>query len=96
MDGNGFVLWLFVTFIGFAIIYFVIKTAIDSSMSTGELIKIRKLLEELVENGKCNKIIVEEDTAEILDTPYNICPACGAEVLAEMTKCPSCGLTLVK
>ena len=86
-------------FIGLIILYLVIQAAIDNSRTAGEIKEIRRLLQQLTEKNGATKSDAEDDMEElenyeILDIPYDSCPACGAKLVADDRECKSCGLLM--
>ncbi len=81
-----FIVWLF-------ILCWVIKSAIDGSETAKEIRTIRMILQKQYAISLKQKKQTNEDY-EIIDNPYDICPACGATVKLEHDTCPSCGLNL--
>lgn len=92
--------YLFFVGIGVIISFMTIRAAIDNSKTAEEITEIRELLQILVKNSTDihNQDRVDQEKElenyEILDTPYDSCPACGANISQEAVKCPSCGITL--
>jgi|GEM_PF-2460719 len=105
MDGTGFVLFLFFFGLGLLITFLLIKASIDNSRTSEEITEIRRLLQILVTDKKAG--IRDEDAGteeeavaealkdfEIMDVPYEKCPACGADISQDDDKCPSCDIAL--
>ncbi len=97
MSGAG--VYLIFIGIGIVITLLTIRSAIDNSRTAEEIAEIRRLLKILVDNSE--KLKLQSDNSEeaqqnyeILDTPIDICPACGIRIAEADKKCPSCGITL--
>ncbi len=85
--------------ITFLIIKAIIRAAIDNSKTSEEIAEIRRLLELLVEkNGVVLGDSKEDElkNLEIMDTPFDTCPACGEKLSPDDEACPACGISLPK
>ena len=91
---SGVFYWI----LGFAILYIVIRSAVSSSQATAELRKIRILLQMQYDNSNKSKQVSDDSKQynEILNVPYNTCPACNAIVSEDDNNCPSCGISLIE
>ena len=88
---------LFTWIIGLVILYHVIRGAIDSSETAGNIREIRNILSELhplPENEKAPEKDIINDIA-YYEYPDDQCPSCGRKVSSSDRVCPSCGLTLI-
>ncbi|OPX42823.1 hypothetical protein CLHUN_33070 [Ruminiclostridium hungatei] len=110
MDGTGFVLFLFFFGLGLLITFLLIKASIDNSRTSEEITEIRRLLQILVTDKKAGireeadadteeEVVAEAEAEElkefeIMDIPYEKCPACGADISQDDGKCPSCDIAL--
>jgi hypothetical protein len=94
---DSFLLVVCIWVIGFGILYFLIKSAIDNSETAQN---IRVIKEILSRQYPIDNIEEDEDPenkiSEALSTgeATGRCPACNAEVPENASECPSCGLAL--
>ncbi|AEY66757.1 hypothetical protein [Clostridium sp. BNL1100] len=91
------ILLLFFFIVSLFILYGVIQSAIDGTETAKEIRQIRIILQKqygksLKENKPKN--IQPNSNYDIMDIPYDACPACGGTVKPENNTCPSCGLNL--
>lgn len=96
-----FIMPIFLSILSLLILYFLIQSAIDGSKTAAEIKQIRMLLQKQYlaskgQNTEGQGMAPNEENGnyEIIDTPYDACPACGAYVQPEDTECKSCGLKL--
>lgn len=92
---------IFLGVLGTIILYQVIQSAIDNSRTAYEIREIRRLLQKQIEGSDGNDAdsiqeTEELDNFEILDIPFDLCPACGAKILPADKACSECGLSLDK
>ncbi|WP_024831509.1 zinc ribbon domain-containing protein [Ruminiclostridium josui] len=87
------ILYLFFVILFFGILYCVIQSAIDGSKTAEEIRMIRMILQKQYEKSS-EQNIQSDNNYEVMDIPYNVCPACGATLASEDSTCPSCGLNL--
>ncbi|HEX2925254.1 MAG TPA: zinc ribbon domain-containing protein [Ruminiclostridium sp.] len=85
--------------LGLLILYLLIQAAIDGSKTAAEIRQIRIILQKQLDFRKQGNSCktgqpdgIKE--CEVIDTPYDTCPACGAPASQEDTECKSCGLNL--
>ncbi len=90
----GIILYLFFFILSLFILYLVIKSAIDGSETSKDIRIIRMILQKQYGKTLKRKKQTDEDY-EVMDNPYDVCPACGGAVKPEDKTCPSCGLYLM-
>lgn len=90
---------IFLWIIGLFALYMIIKAAIDDSSTAREIREIRRLLQLIDKKIQGSMADPEEEKDdrrdyEIIDVPFDKCPACGSQISQTDTVCPSCGLSL--
>lgn len=90
---------IFLWIIGLFALYIIIKAAIDDSSTAREIREIRKLMQSIDQKVQGSAMDPEKEkddlkNYEIIDIPYDKCPACGSQIAQTDTVCPSCGLSL--
>ena len=75
--------------LGMAILYLVIKAAINGSDLAADARRIRNLLEEqYIKPGK------DEEEQVVPEEEITVCPACGGALSRQDKECPGCGLAV--
>ena len=95
---------LIVYLLGLFILFLVIKFAIDFSQTASEIKEVKLLLTKIEKSLNNVTKTTEEQTAQqtaqdqesdnILDIPFDECPACREKVTLNDKKCPNCGIVL--
>ena len=75
-------------------LYILIQSAVDHSDTAQNIKDIKKMLAERFSNENNDSVNSKKENYNILDIPFDECPACHAKVSPTDKKCPSCGLYL--